>query len=187
METPPLSVCVSETSVRLALRHGEPSEDGGGLSLAWASRFRLAHRPPSPRARRSYLWVHGVNVVTPHGGRASPPPGWSQHRQRHACPRLPCRGRAQSLAPSFPSSSSRSALGGENIPAKPLSIHTGAPGLTAVPTGRQPGPPPAPSRVPGRCWSPHEPLPFLAPGVTAPRGSRSSSPVGAGCLSFRGV
>lgn len=29
MDTPPLSVCVSETSVRLALRHGEPSEDGG--------------------------------------------------------------------------------------------------------------------------------------------------------------
>lgn len=104
--------------------------------------LRLRPGPPSPipRARRSYFWVHGVNVVTPRGGRAAPPPGWSRRRRGRACPRLSSRGPEACVSPSFPHHPHAPPWRTEHSGKAP-SIHTRDPSPTPVPTGPRPGPP----------------------------------------------
>lgn len=108
--------------------------------------LRLRPGPPSPipRARRSYFWVHGVNVVTPRGGRAAPPPGWS---------RLSSRGPEACVSPSFPSSSSRSALADRTFRQGPIHTHQG-PQPDSSPHRPPARPPPHPAVPPAGAGGP---------------------------------
>lgn len=150
--------------------------------------LRLRPGPPSPipRARRSYFWVHGVNVVTPRGGQAAPPPGWSRRRRGRACPRLSSRGPEACVSPSFPSSSSRSALADRTFRQGPIHTHQG-PQPDSSPHRPPARPPPSPGRAPSRRWGPHEPWPLQAPGGRAASGAPAARPRGVGCLRFSGV
>lgn len=148
--------------------------------------LRLRPGPPSPipRARRSYFWVHGVNVVTPRGGRAAPPPGWSRRRRGRACPRLSSRGPEACVSPSFPHHPTLRP-GGQNIPARPHPYTPGTPARLQSPQapGQAPLTWPCPQQALGA------PRALASPGAWRQSrlgGSCCSTPWG-GCLRFSGV
>lgn len=149
--------------------------------------LRLRPGPPSPipRARRSYFWVHGVNVVTPRGGRAAPPPGWSRRRRGRACPRFSSRGPEACVSPSFPLSSPRSALADRTFRQGPIHTHQGPQPDSSPhrPPARPPLTRPCPQQALGA------PRALASPGAWRQSrlgGSRCSTPWG-GCLRFSGV